>query len=403
MNKSEYSAVETNVNDEEADAGVDIKSPSLPRGKTVVNTLTDDRKAKCWSYIQYVSVFIICVTYFVYQLILFADTDTNQQISASIDPMQTVELPFFYVQASQPLSTINIGPYEHHPWNNGNNSEVSEPVCNIELFEHNTTHTLQPCQTQTLDYVYNEDTTKWTIIQHGTSMLIYPPYEETMKVNQWLLLTFTTKDSEGNQLFGLNPYSQDLYSQYLGYTDNDPESYRLFWFADNTHHLKNTHILELIESKRNIVEDWVRKAQQTIVASYQVYEIDVLHIDHFGDLQTKYSVNSIFNGPTQTTRSLMYNESEDSWYHETTIFVMANALETQTTIVFSQKLTFLDCVSKTGGIFGLVFPASGVILACLLSGFGLWKCRVQGVAPHAGLSDEEKRKVLTYLKEIKLV
>ena len=80
-----------------------------------------------------------------------------------------------------------------------------------------------------------------------------------------------------------------------------------------------------------------------------------------------------------------------------------NSLHMETILTIEKKLTFLDVLSNTGGIVGLIWPGSVMVLAYLLSGFKIKKCEIPGVAPNFGLDDEEKRKTLIYLKEIGVV
>eukprot|EP01083_Nonionella_stella_P017206 48107_1 len=397
MNSKKYSPVETKVNEEEEmEPVVALKKPPLPRGETVATSFADDLKAQHWKYAQYGVVFIICISYFIYQVTLFADTDTNRRISASIDPMQTLEIPFFSITAGVPLDDLTVLTIPHPNSNLTNFTNVCPiflitDTTTLNLSAFNNTHNWTPCQIQTKDDVYSKDTDKWTIIKNGTrDMMIYPPYEKTMGVDQSLMLLFFTRDTINNQSMSR--------AEYLELTDDDPLMYQLSWVAEHTNFVKNNNFLKVDEG---IVASWMRKSKQTIVASVQHYEIDVLNTNYFGDVETRYSTHIIYQGPTQSPDCVFVHDN--SWYHATGLLVSANTLGTETTITFSKKLTFLDCVSKTGGIFGLVFPASVVILKYLLSGFGIKKCRIPGIAPKAGFTDEEKRKVLTYLKEIKVV
>ena len=75
----------------------------------------------------------------------------------------------------------------------------------------------------------------------------------------------------------------------------------------------------------------------------------------------------------------------------------------ETVLTINKRLTFLDVLSNTGGMIGLIWPGSVMILAYLLSGLTIKKCEIPGIAPNFGLGDEEKRKILIYLKEINVV
>merc|ERR1712228_1134507 len=92
-----------------------------------------------------------------------------------------------------------------------------------------------------------------------------------------------------------------------------------------------------------------------------------------------------------------------SWIRNSIIALTMNSLHMETVLTISKKLTFLDVLSNTGGIIGLIWPGSVMILAYLLSGLKIKKCEIPGVAPNFGLNDEEKRKILIYLKEIDVV
>eukprot|EP01083_Nonionella_stella_P124253 375083_1 len=156
-----------------------------------------------------------------------------------------------------------------------------------------------------------------------------------MGVDQSLMLLFFTRDTINNQSMSR--------AEYLELTDDDPLMYQLSWVAEHTNFVKNNNFLKVDEG---IVASWMRKSKQTIVASVQHYEIDVLNTNYFGDVETRYSTHIIYQGPTQSPDCVFVHDN--SWYHATGLLVSANTLGTETTITFSKKLTFLDCVSKTG-------------------------------------------------------
>eukprot|EP01084_Bolivina_argentea_P159725 278188_1 len=83
--------------------------------------------------------------------------------------------------------------------------------------------------------------------------------------------------------------------------------------------------------------------------------------------------------------------------------IAMNTLHTKTVITIGQKLSFLDVLSNIGGIFGLIWPASIIILGYLVSGFKFKNISIPGLAPNFGLHQEEKRKISLYLKEIDVV
>eukprot|EP01083_Nonionella_stella_P022505 62260_1 len=348
----------------------DTDSTSNSTHMHVLQSQEDEKKAKYLNLVRFIIVFIMCFGYFVYQMMLYNDTNYNQRQSTAIQKITSIHAPFVQVTTAVNTSSVMNCPIfvdSQHRWENNHN------------------------ETETCDVIphaddYDPYSPNWTIFYVNNEIFLIPPYNKIMTVNHTLLITLRSTDDHNSDITDI-----DEYLAYLNDMDNDAEE-SILW----TETAVNDR--EAIDFTATTVTS-LSQLMYSKTATRTDGEISVVEQNKFGRLRKRYGLDYRITDPYASN----VNVVNGTWFRNTIIAMNINTLHTKTVITVDKKISFLDVLSGTGGIIGLIWPASVLITAYLLSGVQ-YKCiEVPGVAPNVGLDDEEKNKILIFLKEIGVV
>eukprot|EP01083_Nonionella_stella_P022506 62261_1 len=79
------------------------------------------KKAKYLNLVRFIIVFIMCFGYFVYQMMLYNDTNYNQRQSTAIQKITSIHAPFVQVTTAVNTSSVMNCPIfvdSQHRWEN---------------------------------------------------------------------------------------------------------------------------------------------------------------------------------------------------------------------------------------------------------------------------------------------
>jgi len=360
-------------------------------GRSLSESLTkahrDDIRANRIEMCGYITLGILIIAYFIYQVIIYADTTTNSITRSAFDNIEYYDAPYFFIYGSGFLYNLSFPEIAI----SGNGSMPSNEVI-VVGYEDFVAGESNAESWVMIDLSGTFDVGNFTV---GTyAILLFPPTGTVISVTDSLYIFVgcialdspIVPDNDGS-------YNNELIQQYT-----DGEDYALYWFADSIDNLGgNITGIETRLKKLGTQFSFVSTVNRAHLSLFE----EKNEIEGTDEVFFNANVYSTLLASNYTT----YDSNTQIWsYYTGFIFSYDPSGGAYKTVITTSKLkSFFDVLSNTGGMFGPIDSAIGLLTLWLIFGLRICGRSCFGYAPLKRLDDTTKQQIQIYLEEIGLI
>eukprot|EP01084_Bolivina_argentea_P278903 476687_1 len=399
---------------ENNNSAVDDDDEEFNISKYVLNAYQDATVLLHCGRFKIVLIIAVIFAYLAYGFSFYLDKKQNHMTTTEFVQIDSMRVPYYYVYASEKvfdLNVISIGVVDASgnltkKWKHNDGIEtIDAEQFNYDKYVSNSDKWIQCVLLNTVT-IGSPSEQKQMQIDDGSKKLFIPPSGLKLGIGETLRLRLTMKsyplDNYDNFGFGSGPQpvglklSDDLQTKYF-----NAFLYGLFWFADDVDLLTPTDDYTL----NNFVDDTYSNRLQLyytfLSTEYYAYMSLFNSVDNIEDTESYYysftPVGSLIN--YVLTKFDAQNISNTQYEVRLNFYPNPAGEGLMTQIIKQEAKSWTDVFSEVGGMFTVINAIITYGFGWLLLGVACWK----GLAPNDSLDDSEKRKIRTYLHELKLI